>query len=106
MSSKYSIRIKETFSYLHEPEYASRFARVYWRGLLACAAVLIVLFSMYGIRQVVLLSEIANTTSEAINAPPPFDRGKLETVLAGFGARDARYEILKRSPPNMSDPSR
>ena len=98
--------MKEIFSYFHEPEYVARFARVYWRGLLAFSAVLIILFSVYGIRQVLLLSEIANTMPGETSAASPFDREKLKTALQGFEARDVRYEALKTRPPNITDPSR
>lgn len=100
------IHAKETFSYLHEPEYVLRFARAYWRALIVAAAVLIIFFSVYGVRQVVLLSELMNVIPSVASATSPFDRGQLKTALESFREREAHFETLKRSPPGIADPSR
>lgn len=106
MNIRNPIHIKEAFSYIHEPEFVLRFARTYWRILIVAAAVLIILFSAYGVRQVVLLSELTDVAPSVTSAVPPFNRGQLEEALEIFRAREAHFEALKKSPPGITDPSR
>lgn len=106
MNFKHPVRIQETFSYLHEPEYLSVFAHVYWRTLLAIATALIALFSLFGIRQLMLVSELTEAMPNVSNATLPFDRTQLQRALDEFSARSVRHEALTINPPRIADPSR
>jgi len=83
----------------------SKLVRVYWRALLATSFMLVVGFSMYGVWQVTLLSELANLIPKIGASQSPLDRPQLKNVLESFQAREERYDFLEKNPPSIKDPS-
>lgn len=90
---------------LDEPESIVKLVRVYWRALLIFSVVCIVGFSMYGVWQLALFSELANMVPSPGVPVSPLDRVQLTDTLESFQVRDARYELLEKNPPNVKDPS-
>lgn len=99
---------RELLAYRHEPERLRALADLYWRALLLVAAGIIVFMAAYGSLKLLaaLESGASNTTLSSESGSILFNRTQLEETLDDFTARRVNYELLKKNPPAIADPSR
>ncbi len=92
----------------HQPENLRRLTDLYWRALLVLAFVAVVAVFTYGILTLNrVLVALGGAYSTAPTPAPALDRSTLNTTIAAFDARNARFEALKgRAPDLPSDPSK
>lgn len=100
--------LRELWQYQHEPERLRRLADLYWHALLLLAAIVITGSILYG-----GIKLFAALESEEESSPLSSEGGgillnpaHLEETLNGFAKRKADYELFKKSPPAIADPSR
>lgn len=101
--------VRDMYSYRHNPENMHAFADLYWRTLLYTASAATLLAIGFGIWE--LSSVLQNLGSSAgaggsAQPVPTLDRAQLKNTLQKFHAREARFESLKMSAPEIADPSK
>ena len=102
------VHLRELWEFRHEPEHLRRLADLYWSTLLVLSAGTIVAGGLYGGAQFFAALGGGGQTA----APSSGDRdvllnsAHLKETLEGFAARRADYELFKKSPPPIADPSR
>ena len=103
-------RIRTAYAYRHEPEYLRLLASYFWSMLLWTGTVIIAAVIVYGIFQLFSVFEDAGNRSTKTSAvgteAPILDRAQLQATLKTFIERQAQYELLRTSSPNIADPSR
>ena len=101
--------VREMYSYRHRPENMHAFADFYWRVLLYIASVAALLAIGFGIFELssVLQDFGSGAGAGGIAQPvPALNRAQLKSALENFQAREARFESLKMSAPEFTDPSK
>jgi hypothetical protein len=100
-------RVREAWSMREEPERFAELTRIYWVALLLVAAVLISLIFGYGAyRFYTTLTSDPAASVQGGGAGMTLNTKDLETTLDGFQKRAEAYEAQKRTPPQLTDPSR
>ena len=101
--------IREMYAYRHRPENMGAFADFYWRTLLCAAFLTVVLSIGFGIVELSSMLRDFGSGADAggITQPvPALNRAQLKSALENFQAREARFESLKMSAPEFTDPSK
>lgn len=101
--------IREMYSYRHRPENMRAFADFYWRALLYIASIITMLAIGFGVSE---LSSVLKDFSASAGAGssvqpvPALNKAQLKNALDSFQTREARFESLKTSAPEFTDPSK
>ncbi len=103
----FSDALRDVWQYRDEPERFRVLTDVYWRTLLALATVVTLSAAVYGGSGLVsLLAPESESPLLSRSGGADLNRAELKSILDGFEARQDRYELLKKSLPNIADPSR
>ena len=106
----YLTQFRAIYENWYEPEYAGASADLYWRSLLALAALLVIATGCYGANLYFsVLSDISNMDGQAArSAPPPEldqERAQLDSAISEYAARQTRFQALRAGPiESMTDP--
>ncbi len=102
------IRLRDIYANRREPESLRTFADIYWRAMVACAFVLVVLAIAYGtwdLSQV--LSDLGQIPTATPIPAPALSRSVLKSTVQAFDARQGQFDEFKVSPPApVPDPSK
>lgn len=101
-------KLLDAYENRYQPEGVRVLAYFYWYTLLSIAVLVVSMTALYGYFQ---FSAITSGSREDIAVPeaatkPPITREEIKAVLRDFEERYSRYEMLKQTPLQVSDPSR
>jgi hypothetical protein len=102
------IRLRDIYANRREPESLRAFADIYWRTVIVCAFVLVVLAIAYGtwdLSQV--LSDLGQTPDTTPAPTSALSRSVLKSTVQVFDARQGQFDEFKVNPPApVPDPSK
>src|SRR3989344_2474967 len=99
--------IKEAHSSRHRPENLRLFAEFFWRRLIYIVSLLMVFIVGFGTWELFSVLKDFGSGAGAWSATqtvPNFNKYQLRNTLERFKAREARFESLKISAPEFTDP--
>jgi len=98
----------ELYSSRQEPAGIRALAELYWRTLLVCAALVVVLALVWGLWQLFAVFAVLSSVPDTSPLPPAvLNRAKLQGIVQEFGARESEYQTLQSNPPAaLPDPSK
>ena len=102
-------RIRNTYSYRHEPGCVRVLAESFWRAVLLTLTLVVIGAIAYGgYALLTVFADVSNIENAlASRAPvPALNRTQLQATIDGFATRQANYDFLKTHPPKVVDPSK
>lgn len=105
-NSSASLRLKDAYYARVEPEAARVIGVFYWSALICTAFVLIVGSTVYGLWEF-MQPQLGGQAETNVVIPPKktFTKASIQKVLQGVEARAERYELQKKAPIPVRDPS-
>lgn len=96
-------KIRNLYTYRHEPEHLRLFADHYWRALELFIAFVFLLIVVYGAIEYIRISSAMEEvhSAEVSASVPAISRTQLQKALDEFRSREARFELLQNTPPNF-----
>ena len=99
-------RLKAIYQNRNEPERLRALARLYWHSMLLIMFSALVAIAIYGAYALSQTFEIVGEQgSDGKTAPQTFTHAQLSEVLIGFAARQSNFDALKKTGPQIADPS-
>lgn len=100
-------RLRSVWRNRNEPEYAREFADVYWRTLLAAAAIVLFAAGVYAIPFFFsTLSQLGTSVPKAVIPASAINDQKLQATIAGLSGREQAFQSLEaRGASAIADPS-
>ncbi|HVM73331.1 MAG TPA: hypothetical protein VMU13_00420 [Candidatus Paceibacterota bacterium] len=119
LNSQLFSSLRAVYQNRNEPEYARRFAELYWQTLLLTAVLIIGAASVYGLMlfftarsqpSSTALPATASSVLPSKKSPPPaasnLNRPLLDATISGFAQRQTEFQALEESPTtSLPDPS-
>jgi len=92
-----------------EPENLRALFALYWRTLLVCTGILIIVIFVYGVWQILDVmneSPAVQTDASAPSGPQsaPINTAQADSVFQGFARRQAQFDAHKTQAPAIADP--
>ncbi len=100
-------RVKELYTYRHEPEYMRPLGEIFWHGLLfftAVGAVAVLVFAASVFVDV--LTTLGGAPTGTSRPPVVLDRASLDAMLHRIDEKVFEYETHRASSTPVVDPSR
>jgi len=90
----------------NEPENIRPLADIYWRLMLSCGLLLIVIAIGWGVWVfVAALSDLSSASPDTSSRPAALDRNQLQAVLAAYQARGQALTAEESQTTHIADPS-
>ncbi len=100
-------RVKELYTYRHEPEYMRPLGEIFWHGLLLCAAVAMVGVLVFAASVFVdVLTTLGGSAAGPTRPPVVLDRAKLDEMLNRIDEKVVEYNAHRAASSPVVDPSR
>ena len=100
-------RVKELYTYRHEPEYMRPLGEIVWHTLLLCAAIGAVGVLLFAASVFVdVLTTLGGSATGTSRPPVVLDRAKLDETLRLIDQKAVDFQALKSAPTAVVDPSK
>ena len=100
-------RVKELYTYRHEPEYMRPLGEILWRTLLTVAAIGAVAVLIFAASVFLdVLTTLGGTPTGLTRPPTVLDRAKLDETLRRIDEKIIVYEAHRIGSPAIADPSK
>jgi hypothetical protein len=100
------LRLRELYTFRHEPEYVRPITEIFWLALLAAVAAGAVGVVLFGVGTFWSVTSILSAPPGPARLPTVLDRAALDETLSTIEEKKRDFNTRKASPTPVADPSR